>query len=272
MEKISIRHICLLFFSPILAAIILVCSASPLIAQQTPTTTSTSRSPVILDIRDSTTGYSVPANVTFTNPNSGQSAPISAQTNSLGHLQTALPPSRYVMRVTSPGYDPMQSTWDTAISDKLKIMLISKTPPQELLPEVVNPQLREGYLLVHGYVVDAGTGKLLNIVRVRIEKYGTDTLTNDRGYFSQSLRLAYGEQGFEDDMSLELSGYKKLILGNQLFGAPEMVFPLELQPGSGVDRRDNTHPTRRDPDARVSHGSLLRRGMGAAVNQRDAPS
>jgi hypothetical protein len=237
-------------------AIILVCSASPLIAQQTPTAAPASRSAFTLDVRDVTTGYSVRANVTFTNSNAGESAPISTQTNSLGHLQTALPPGRYVMRVTSPGYDPMESTWDTATSgDKLEIMLTRKTPPEELRPEVLDPQLREGYLLVHGYVVDADTGKPLSNVRVRLEKYGMDTITDDRGYFSQSLQMptlppdSPGFPGFEDDLSAELPGYKKIILENQLFAAPGMLLTLELQPGSGVERHDNTHPTRRDPDA-----------------------
>jgi hypothetical protein len=224
-------------------AIILVCSASPLIAQQTSTAASASRSAVILDVRDVTTGYSVRADVTFINSSAPGSAAISAQTDRLGHLRTDLPSGRYLMRITSPGYEPMESTWDTASRMKLGIELSRNAPPEELRPEVLNPQYREGYILVHGYVADADTGRPLSNVRVRLDRLGMDTSTNDRGYFRESLQMPPlpPGAGVEDDLSAELPGYKKIILGNQLFSAPDLLLKLELQPGSGVERRDNTH-------------------------------
>jgi hypothetical protein len=58
--------------------------------------------------------------------------------------------------------------------------------------------------------------------------------------------------GVEDDLSAELPGYKKIILGNQLFSAPDLLLKLELQPGSGVERRDNTHKLLRGAEATTS--------------------
>jgi hypothetical protein len=235
------------------AAIVHVCFASTLIAQVPSAAALASRSGVItLRVRDSATGYGVQASVSLRASDSGANPSINTQTDSLGHLRVEVPQGRYILRVTSPGFKPMELSWDTG-GPVNHVMLDVIAPPQELRPEVLDAQLRAGYVLVHGYVADADTGKPLRNVRMRLDRFGMDTSTNGRGYFSQSLQMPVlppDAPGFEDDLSAELPGYKKYILANTLFSGPEILFQLELKPGSGVDRRDNTHKLLRGTDHR----------------------
>lgn len=228
-------------------AILLFCSASTLASQQASPVPAVSKSAAVLDVRDATTGYSIEAQVTFTPREAGEAAGVSARTDSIGHLRLELPSGRYLLSVISPGYEPMKSKWDTSFDTRQGIMLSGKNLPEELRPEVLEPQFRKGYILVHGYVTDADTGRPLGNVRVKLDRLGMDAITDDRGYYSESLSMPThspdprNPADVVDDMTVELTGYKTTILERQLFAEPELLVKVELQRGSGVDRHDNTH-------------------------------
>ena len=238
-EKLKTQWIAILFLYP----------AALLIAQNAPVAASP-KGPelIILTIRDSTTGYAVQAEVSFTKADSDKKIPTVAHADNQGHLRMELPPGRYRVRVTAPGFEPMEISWNTPASvqdAKLGVMLVSKTQPEELRPEVLDPKLRDGYVLMQGYVVDADTGMPLSGVQVRLEKLGMVAITNDRGYFSQSVRfptLPPNALGFEDNLTFELPGYATYAFTNELItNTPWALYQIDLQRGSGVDRHNATH-------------------------------
>jgi hypothetical protein len=202
---------------------------------------------IVFNVRDVTTGYAVQAEVSFTRVDSGQGSPVTAQTDSQRLLRMDLPAGRYTVRVTAPAYKPMQfddNTQPSPDASKLRVMLAGTTDPEQLRPEVLDPQLRDGYILLYGYIVDDDTGRPLSGVQVRFEKLGVVTSTNARGYFGRAVQLPPlpPYEGIEDNVSFELQGYKTQVHENQLLPNSGWIgFPIGLQRGGGVDRRNVRH-------------------------------
>jgi hypothetical protein len=114
-------------------------------------------------------------------------------------------------------------------------------PPPEERPEVLNPQMRQGYSMTYGYVVDGETGKPLSDVRVRWETSDIETKSNARGYYALFTAVPPSNPNPPalpptDTLIAELSGYKKFVYHRfPMFEGQASGTNIQMERGSGMN-------------------------------------
>jgi len=196
-------------------------------------------------VRDSRTGYAIPAIVKVHGAQPGQVAALSLRADEFGRFRRELPVGRYLVDVSASGYSSMESPYDVRPGANLPEVwwLTPELLPEELRPEVVDLKVRPGYTLVHGHIVDIHTFKPLAGVRVRIEKARAETRTDERGYYWVSAPtppINLDVPG-TDNMIVELPGYKTFIRRNFVLCDTSIGIRVDLTRGSGVQEHDDTH-------------------------------
>jgi WD40-like Beta Propeller Repeat/Stage II sporulation protein len=199
-------------------------------------------------VRDTTTHYAVPAKVEFEGPRS-----LSVETGETGETgRLALPSGEYLEKFSAPGYRTMW--WDSVMvkageSLPLTVNLVSLKPRQE--EEWERSQLKPGYTLFRGYATDE-QGRPVAGVRVRFQKAGAETRTNERGYYWFSiLTPPEKKEGYPgtDTLSGEKPGYKTIVLDNiVLAGQDSGGGALDMVRGSGTIYHDELPMSMRETD------------------------
>ncbi len=205
-------------------------------------------------MRDFETGYSVPATVSYADLEAGWVNPLTVSTDEYGGVRLELAPATYLFEITAPGFKRLRM-YLIIVPGKTqasKVMLSPETPPQELLPNVLNPKLRPGYTLVSGYVVDSITGKPLDNVQVLVRNAGAEARTNERGYYEVSVpspppvELEGVQLSGGDDLTFSLPGYKKYLARNLDFPDGQTAgLNLPMERGAGETEEDYTHKLKR---------------------------
>lgn len=117
-------------------------------------------------------------------------------------------------------------------------------PPEES-SSVLDPLIRPGRTLLHGYVVDTDTGRPLVGVTVRFIHAGVQAHTDAKGHFVLSVPTPPAEvpDGLgTDTLVYKKTGYKTIEIRN--FGlAPEEMggSGVEMEKGTGITNIDGTH-------------------------------
>ena len=200
-----------------------------------------------LQILDSATEFGVPSAIIKW----GFALSQSATSSSEGKLSVRLEPGfDYGFVISAPGYKPMSFHYPITSGSiaHLNINLDPVVLPRELRESTVNPKLRTGLELDHGYVSDALTHRPIAHVEVRLQQSGAAATTNSRGYFqmmapahdTSKLRRAE-EYPPLDSLTASATGYKTYILTGLLHDPRSWRrFTIELTPGTGVVREDDT--------------------------------
>ena len=195
-------------------------------------------------VNDSSTHYSVSALIKGDGPES-----FSAWTDDRGLLKRALPPGEYRLEVLAKGYKPMRSRATVRAGETLStgFVLTPLHPNEE--EQLRDSRIRPGFTLVHGYAIE-GYGRPAPGVRVRLQKAGVETTTNDRGYYWLSAptppRPVGGRPG-TDTLIATKPGYKTIIRRNIMLSPEETSGRiLGMEPGKGVMEFDDTHKLMRD--------------------------
>ena len=194
-----------------------------------------------LAVRDVLTGYAVAATLSFAGP---QQLTVPADEN--GNLTVTLQTGEYIIQASAPGYEPLTSHTGVGSSGNLPgtILLESTSLPSEEQPQQIEQQLRPGFTLLHGYIVDE-LGKPLCGVRIELVNAGVETETDLKGHYALSALTPKeprsGVMG-TDTLIYERAGYDKVILENFGIAGQDMRgAPFGLQKGNGVIRRDASH-------------------------------
>ncbi len=195
-----------------------------------------------LSLRDVITGHAIVGTVDFNGPQQ-----LTVPTDNHGNLSVTLQTGEYIIQASAHGYEPLTTHSRVTSEANLPgtILLDSTSLPQDELPQRLSQQIRAGFTLLHGYLVDSKTGTPIAGVRVQLLDARVETETNANGHYNLSVLTPKepqpGVMG-TDTLVFKKSGYDKVIVQNFGIGGQDMLgAPLGLQRGNGVIRRDGSH-------------------------------
>lgn len=198
---------------------------------------------------DPHTGYAVRATIRYAEAKDGWVAPRMVSTDATGRFEIDVPQGAYLVEITAKGYRPMRmyELVDSGYRSSTRIMLGRLEPPEESLPEALETELREGFCLVSGYVVDAELRQPLADVDVRILKSGAAARTDARGYYAVLVQVPQDEEYPTEDYSFNLEGYEAQEFHGALLTSGDVEgVRVELRRGNGRVVRDITHKLLRE--------------------------
>ncbi len=196
--------------------------------------------------------------------------PFKRQTDSFGRIRLTFPAGDYLFEACAPGYDSMRVHYPVIASKALSLgfeMHPIVLPPEER-PDVLDAQMRRGYAMTYGYIVDADTGRPLADVRVRFEGSKVETKSNARGYYALFSPASPSNPDpawlpATDTLVAELSGYKRFVYNRfpmfegqasgtnvaleQGSGATETTFSARWMPGNAADMQAQEEPVKPGP-------------------------
>ena len=195
-----------------------------------------------LSLRDFITGYAVVGTVTFNGPQQ-----LTVPTDENGNLFVELQTGQYIIQASAQGYAPLtsQTPVTPGSNPAITIMLDSTGLPEDEQTQRLAQELRPGFTLFHGYVVDPRAGKPIAGVRVQLLNAAVETETNPNGHYDLSVvtpkEVPPGLMG-TDTLIFQKSGYDKVVIQNFGICCEDMQLPpLGLQRGNSVIRRDGSH-------------------------------
>jgi hypothetical protein len=140
-------------------------------------------------VLDSATGYVVPSARIKWDAVVGQSVPSalshSGISSSNGQFAQELSPSEYAFEISAQGYRPLRTHFGITMGSVVRanINIDPVNLPTELRDDVVASELRDGYELVHGYVVDGEAHLPMAGVKLQLQESGAASVSDSRGYF-----------------------------------------------------------------------------------------
>ena len=195
-----------------------------------------------LSLRDVITGYAVVGTVSFNGPQH-----LTVPTDENGNLSVTLQTGEYIFQASAQGYQSLTTHYGITSGVNLPgtMMLGSTSLPEDERPQQLSQQIRPGFTLLHGYLVESQTGKPIANVRVQLLDANVETETNVNGHYSLSVVTPKEPRPgvmATDTLVLEKSGYDKVIVENFGIGGEDLrLAPFGLQRGNSVIRRDGSH-------------------------------
>jgi hypothetical protein len=196
-----------------------------------------------LRVRDSMTGVALPAEIVSQVKNGVGTL----WTNAKGEGNYQLVSGRNELELHAANHKSLRTHFEPDVQPVTNVTfwIDPLEPPEELRPEVINSKLRSGQALLHGHVFDSETGLPIMDAQVRLERAGVRSHTNDRGYF-----LMYGpvrptnpaeELPGADNLIVNVKGFKTYRRANVTIAQDATHFIIDMSPGAGVTRQDDTH-------------------------------
>jgi len=194
-----------------------------------------------LSLRDVISGYAIVGTINFSGPQQ-----LIVPTDNDGNLSVTLQTGEYIIQASAQGYESLTSHTHVLSAGNLPgtIMLNSTSLPEDERPQQLSQQVRPGFTLLHGYIVNS-KGKPIAGVRVQLLNAGVETETNSNGHYDLSVVTPKepqpGVMG-TDTLVYEKSGYDKVIVQNFGIGGRDMLgAPYSLERGNGVVKSDGSH-------------------------------
>jgi hypothetical protein len=146
------------------------------------------------------------------------------------------------IEIVAPGYHAAWIVPAPLATGVTTVWLVPKQRPRALRPEVVAARRRPNTRLLHGFVVNGGTGAPLAGASVRLAGADAATVTNPQGYFllyALALRQA-GAQAAPESVDLVVSapGYVSVRLAHVALVDEGSFAIIDLDRGSGETVRD----------------------------------
>jgi hypothetical protein len=156
------------------------------------------------------------------------------------------------VRLTAPGYRALSADFDlSAAADwPITFELDPGAAPREVAESVSLARAR-GMGLLHGFVTESGTARVLAGVTVRLRPSGEQTVTNASGYF----RLLHSARPALGALSFRLDGHKEHEITGVLLETGDTLFREALAPGEGHTARDDRPKVLRSPEELVESQS-----------------
>jgi hypothetical protein len=204
-------------------------------------------------VRDSETGYAVPATIKYANVEEGWASARSQQTDDSGRLRLELPAGEFLVEASAPGYRHSRSHISIKPSATLStgFRLSPEKLPEEFRPERVDSESRPGFYFLHGFVVDDDSGKPILDAKVKVKKAQLATTTDARGYFSISVPVSppAGSEDATDTLVVEFPEHKKYVFRNILLVPDsDLECTVSMERGPGVIERNEMPKVMRSPE------------------------
>ena len=204
-----------------------------------------------LTVRDVKTGYPLQAKINIEGART-----LSLETNDAGRVIVALDPGEYRIEVSAAAHTSAQTHFRVGQRANLPftIFLDPEKPPDEELPGRLNADVRAGFTLLHGYTVDAYTGKPISGVKVRMDHANVETRSDSIGHFLLSVptpvskfpggmgtdTLIFAKRGYSTEEFINFG-----VAGEEMGGVP-----YGMRKGSGLHKHDATHKLMKDASSR----------------------
>jgi Tol biopolymer transport system component len=194
-------------------------------------------------VKDVNTHYALQANIIL-----GGTQSLSVQTDDAGRVVLSLEPGEYLIEATAPSHKAIRTHTSVHEGDNnipMTIFLDPESLPVEELPETLSANVRPGFTLLHGYIVDAETGKPVSSVKVRMDHANVKARTDSKGHYLLSVPTPVpqypGGLG-TDTLIIEKEGYSTEEFDNFGVGGDAMGgHGLEIEKGSQIHKHDATH-------------------------------
>ena len=140
--------------------------------------------PLRVTVKDVTTHYALHADVMLEGPQK-----VSVRMNGAGRAILTLVPGEYRIEASEPSHKTLRTHCRIAQGANLRftILLEPENLPREEHPEILNANERPGFTLLHGYTVDADTGKPIAGVKVRVGHANVETWSDSVGHYLLSV-------------------------------------------------------------------------------------
>jgi hypothetical protein len=114
---------------------------------------------------------------------------VSVRMNGAGRAILTLVPGEYRIEASEPSHNTLRTHCRIAQGANLRftILLEPENLPREEHPEILNANERPGFTLLHGYTVDADTGKPIAGVKVRVGHANVETWSDSVGHYLLSV-------------------------------------------------------------------------------------
>jgi len=201
---------------------------------------------VLMQIRDSKTGYGIPAEIQIINLHA-PNITYKESSNKYGKITLTLFDGLYKYKITSPNYKSIENYFKLPFEQKLpiQIWLDPIQLPAEISPELLSKSIRTDYAYIYGYVVDSVNFQPIANVKVSSRKSKSESYTNEKGFFSLNLFSKFNyitDIPETDDLIFSKDGFSIRIMEN-IFVIPNQSLHLliELKPGKQEEVIDDMH-------------------------------
>jgi hypothetical protein len=215
-------------------------------------------------VRDSATGYAVPARVLSRANERDPGRALILDAAARGGFD--LPAGAHFVEARATGYRPLRARFDLSAEATLSTVLwLDPTePPAELRPESLRGLVRPGRAVIRGHVVDVQSGRPVRGAHVRLERAGLEADTDQRGYFvldAPSSAVSVDELPPTEDLTVEQPGYRTYHRRSFFLAEGATHLIVDLERGQGSVERGVPHKMQRSPEE-----------LGAAQSLPPAPA
>jgi hypothetical protein len=204
-----------------------------------------------ITVRDSATGYGVPARVLAGANERAAGRALLLDAAARGRFD--LPAGAHFVEARATGYRPLRARFDLSAETTLStvLWLDPAEPPVELRAENVRALARPGHALVHGHVADVQSGRPVRGAHVRLERAGLEADTDARGYFvldAPAPAVGTDELPPTEDLTVEQPGYRTYHRSRFFLTEGATHFIVDLERGQGSVERGVPHKMQRSPE------------------------
>jgi hypothetical protein len=202
-------------------------------------------------VRDSATGCAVPAHVLARPNERAASRALLLDAGARGGFD--LPPGSHLVDAWAAGYRPLRTRFEMSEDATLSavLWLDPSEPPEELRADALSALLQPGRAVVHGHVVDVGSGRPVPGARVRLERAGLEASTDERGYFlldAPALETDAVELPSTEDLAVERPGYRTYHRRGFFLMEGAIHLIVDVERGRGSVERGVPHKMQRSPE------------------------
>jgi carboxypeptidase family protein len=181
-----------------------------------------------LRIRDALTGVAIPQARART-LGDAPSLTVQAWADPTGRLKLFPSARTERIEVFAAGYQSQTVAPSPIPTQTTTVWLMPMRWPQGLQPQVITARRLPDTALLHGHVVDAGTGQPIRGARVTLAGTDIRTTTNEYGYF-----LLYANAGGAfADLVISAPGYVSSRLAHIALTEGDLLYIVDLERGSG---------------------------------------
>lgn len=198
-------------------------------------------STLVLQLRDSKTGYGVAGKIRVDASGAQPTtAPIEqGNADASGKLALQLPPGKYVVEITAPGYSPANSDLVMAAGQNAQLAWVLDPTSEPTDLKRAESMVRQGSIVYAGYVVDSGTFRPVAGAQIRDRNSGAEATTNARGFFALQMPVKHSPADTCQDtigwFSVTAPGYKQTVRKNvELYDNNVSFANFDLTRGTGT--------------------------------------
>lgn len=204
-----------------------------------------------ITIRDSVTGLRIAGRVAATHKSA---ATEYLSTGSSGRENFQLAEGRNDLTIEAEGYATQRTYFEIGRNAlDVTVWLDPFEVPSVMRSESINANIRDGWTLIHGHIIDDGNGRPIENARIYFVSSSIETVSGPSGYFRMFVPTLpvdpVGDLPGTDELIVESMGQIVYRRTNTMVPSGAVHFIIDTnKSGSSVDVKDDTHKLRLSED------------------------